>query len=186
VRYKDTAIFTVATAVALLGYGGVRQAQQSSIKLGYINSAKILEQTPGAKEAQDTFEREMATWKSQAQALSDSLQQLVSEYEKQQVMLSPEKRQERQQQIQQMRQEYSERLQDLQTKAQQRQQELVQPVYDKISAVLANIRDEQGYTMIFDADAAGGSLVAADTTLNLTDQVITRLKAMRDTAGGAN
>jgi Skp family chaperone for outer membrane proteins len=93
----------------------------------------------------------------------------------QQIMLSPDKRAERQQEITQRRVEYNQRLEDLQQAAARRQQELVQPVYDKISTILSQIRDEEDYTMIF--DAAAGALIAADTTLDITGHVIERIQA---------
>lgn len=173
----------VATAVAALGYKGIAQPQ-SEIKLAYIDSNAIIAQTPGAAEAQATFEREMARWRSEVQALADSLQQMVTAYEQQQIMLSPEKRQERQQAIQRKRLEYEQRTLDLQQVAQRRQQELVQPVYDQISQVLASVRDERGYTMIF--DAAAGGLIAADTTLDITPIVIERLQTEQAGGGDAN
>lgn len=187
-RYRETAVIAAATALTLLGYGEFTGSQEATPKLAYIRSQEVLEQAPGAREAQNVFEREMASWRSEVQALGDSLQQMIQQYEQQQVMLSPEKREERQQAIQQKRLEYNQRVSQLQEQAQQRQQELVQPVYEKISTVLESIRDEQNYTMIFDADAAGGGLIAADTTLDITAQVITRLQQLGSTSdqGGAN
>ncbi|MDP2576534.1 MAG: OmpH family outer membrane protein [Gemmatimonadota bacterium] len=173
-RYTVSTIAGVTMAVMmLLGYSYQAGTQETGPKLAYINSAQIIENTPGSIEAQATFEREMATWQTEVQVLADSLQQLLTQYEQQQVLLSPEKREERQQEILVKRQEYNRRVEGLQTAAQTRQAELVQPIYDKISAVLADIRDEQNYAMIF--DVAAGALIAADTTLDITSQVIDRL-----------
>ena len=173
-RYKLTALVG-AMALTLLGYKGIAEPQGAMPKLGYIDSTRILEQTPGAQEAQETFEREMARWQSEVQVLADSLQAMITAYEQQQIMLSPDMKQERQQEIMQKRLEYNQRLEDLQQAAARRQQELVQPVYDKISTILGQIRDEENYTMIF--DAAAGALIAADTTLDITAHVIERLLA---------
>lgn len=171
----------VATALAMLGYKGISEPQGSATKLAYINSNEIIAQTPGAAEAQQTFDREMARWRTEMQALEDSLQQMITTYEQQQIMLSPEKRQERQQEILQKRLEYEQRANDLQEVAQRRQAELVQPIYDRITLALTQIRDESDYTMIF--DAAAGALIAADTTLDITGVVIERLKQAEQTPG---
>ncbi len=58
----------------------------------------------------------------------------------------------------------------------------MEPIYERISVVLTRIREEQGYTMIF--DAAGGALIAADTTLDITATVIERLKASEGGSDG--
>jgi outer membrane protein len=182
VRYTAGAVL-VATTLAMLGYKGIGEPQGSEVRLAYIDSNEIIAQTPGAAEAQATFDREMARWKAEAQALADSLQQMISTYEQQQVMLSPEKRQERQQQILQKQLEYDKRLKDLEQVAQRRRAELIQPIFESITGALAQIRDEENFTMIF--DAAAGALIAADTTLDITDVVIERLKQQRGGQEGA-
>ncbi len=172
-----------ATMVALLGYNRADMPQGSETRLAYINSNDIIAQTPGASEAQVTFDREMARWRSEVQVLADSLQEMISTYEQQQVMLSPEARQQRQQEILQKRLEYEQRVNDLQQVAQRRQQELVAPIYERITKTLTEIRDELNYTMIF--DAAAGALIAADTALDITDLVVQRLKEQGVAPGGS-
>jgi len=174
VRNKVSAI-VVAAALAMVGYKGIAEPQATGPRLAYINSNEIIAQAPGAAEAQETFDKEMARWRTEVQALADTLQQMIQQYDQQQVMLSPEKRQERQQQIQQKRLQYQQRVSDLEQVAQRRQQELVEPIYEQITAALVEIRDQGDYTMIF--DAAAGALIAADTTLDITNQVVERLQA---------
>jgi outer membrane protein len=181
VQYKVSAI-VIATALAAFGYAGFNQPQGSEIKLAYINSNEIISQAPGAAEAQATFEREMAGWNAQVEAMGDSLQQMVTQYEQQQVMLSPEARTQRQQAINQKRMEFQQRTADLDQLAGARQQELVAPIYEAVSNVLITLRDEEQYTMIF--DAAAGALIAADTTLDITAQVLERLQAQAAQPGG--
>ncbi len=101
-QYRLAAIIG-ATALALLGYKGISEPQDAMPKLGYIDSTQIIEQTPGAGEAQATFDREMARWQSEVQVLADSLQQMIASYEQQQTMLSPQARQARQDQMLQKR-----------------------------------------------------------------------------------
>jgi outer membrane protein len=181
VQYKVSAI-VVATALAALGYAGFNGPQGSQIKLAYINSNEIISQAPGAAEAQATFEREMAGWNAQVEAMGDSLSQMVTQYEQQQVMLSPEARTQRQQEINQKRLEFQQRTADLENMAQSRQQELVAPIYEAVSNVLVTLREEEQYTMIF--DAAAGALIAADTALDITAQVLARLQTQSAEPGG--
>lgn len=182
-RYRVSALL-VAAAMALLGYGGLTAPQGGAVRLAYINSNVIIAQTPGASEAQATFEREMALWNSQVQALADSLQQMITAYEQQQIMLSPERRQERQAEIQQKRLEFEQRTADLEAVALRRRRELVEPIFERISNVLMQIQAEGQYTMIF--DAASEALVAADTTLDITAMVIERLRAQQAGGGGGS
>ncbi len=182
-QYKVSALL-VATTLAALGYAGSNRPQGPQVKLAYINSNEIIAQAPGAAEAQATFEREMARWRSQVTALADSLQEMIRQYEQQQVMLSPEARQQRQAEINQRRLEYQQRTANVEETAQRRQQELVAPIFESVSNVLAQVREEEQYTMIF--DAAAGALIAADTTLDITGLVIQRLQAQQGAEGGTS
>ena len=171
-RYSASAVL-VATVFAMLGYQGINQPQATDMRFAYVNSNVILEQAPGATEAQATFDREVARWQSEVQVLEDSLREMVSAYEQQQVMLSPEARTRRQQDIQQKNLEYQQRTADLQQVAERRRMELIQPITEMITATIREIRAEGSYTMIF--DSAAGALLAADTTLDITSQVIDRI-----------
>jgi len=107
---------------------------------------------------------------------------MVAQYQQQQVMLSPEARTQRQQEINQKRMDFQQRTAELEQAAQRRQQELLQPIYDSVRNVLETVRQEEQYTMIF--DVAAGALIAADTTLNITSQVLQRLLAQSPAPGG--
>jgi hypothetical protein len=49
---------------------------------------------------------------------------------------------------------------------------------DQVTQVLDQVRTAGGYTMIFDVGAQGSALVSADKTLDLTDMVLAKLKAL--------
>jgi outer membrane protein len=163
----------------MLGYKGMSEPQGSATKLAYIDSNVIIAQTPGSEEAQATFDREMARWQTEVQVLADSLQQMMAAYEQQQIMLSPEAKQERQQEILQKRMEYDQRVADLEQVAQRRQQELLEPIFARVGSAIEEIRSEHQYSMVFDKAA----LSAADTTLDITLVVIERLNQQGTTPG---
>lgn len=152
------------------------QAQAQTPKFGYINSQRIIAEAPGAQEARQTMEQRMTAARQELEALEDTLQTMVAEYEKQQVMLSPDARKQREDAIRQKQAAYQQRATQLEQQVAQRQQELVQPIMDRIESVLSELRKEGNYAFIF--DQAAGAIVAADPALDLTPQVLQRLKAM--------
>lgn len=166
--------------VALLVAGVLPARAQTPLKLGYINSQAILEQTPGAREASDQFDQEMQSLRAQLQPAADSLEQMISQYEAQSLTLSAEAKQRREQQIRERQQLLEQRAAQLDAQASQRRAELVQPIMDRISRVIEEIRVEGSYHIIF--DVAAGSIIAADSALDLTDEVVRRLQA--DAASG--
>ncbi len=160
-------------ALAFLLSAGAVEAQ--TLKIAYINSQEILMNAPGAEEAQQQFDEEMAGYQEEISQLETELQNLETALQQQQLTLSPEAKANREQQLQQKYQEYQQRTTQLQEMANQRRAALIQPVMDEITAVIEQIREEGAYSIIL--DAAAGSIVSADPSLDLTQQVITRLQA---------
>ncbi|MBI4540589.1 MAG: OmpH family outer membrane protein [Gemmatimonadetes bacterium] len=151
-------------------------APLSAQKIGYINSRTILEEAPGAKDARDQFEKEMTGVRGRLQQMEDSLRSMRQQFEQQQLTLTPQAKQQRQDQITQKFDEFQRRAEEMQNQMGRRQDELMQPIMARINQVIEQLRRESDYGMIF--DAVSGAFVAADPALDLTSEVIRRLKAM--------
>jgi outer membrane protein len=147
-------------------------------RIGYIDSQAILEEAPGAREAQQEFERDMQRYQEEIQRMGQELEQLIEQYQQQQRTLSPEARERRENEIRQREMTYQQRVEEMEMEASQRRQQLVEPILDRMSEAIEEIRTEGQYTMIF--DVASRAIIAADPELDLTNQVIRRL---RETAG---
>ncbi|MFN2397110.1 MAG: OmpH family outer membrane protein [Gemmatimonadaceae bacterium] len=150
-------------------------------RIVYIRSQEIIASAPGRAEAEAQFQREMTAYRQQIQRMGDSLNALVAEYNKQEVILSPAAKESRQKEVRAKEEQFQQRTQQLEQQAQQREAELVRPIMEQINRIIQTIRAEEGYAMVFDAGSASGVVVAADTSLDITAKVIARLK----TAGPA-
>lgn len=157
---------------------------QGTPKIGYINSQQVIEEAPGAQEVRQELEQDLSQYRAEVQQMGEELQQMMQQFEQQRMTLSEEARQSRQEEIAQQQQEYQQRIQQLEQQAVQRQQELVQPIMDRINAVIDEIRREGDYTIIF--DLAGQSILAADPGLDLTSEVIRRLRAQEQNASAGS
>lgn len=164
------------TAQATKAKPPTQQTTTVTGKIGYINSQQVMAQAPGAQEVRDSLNKAMAGFRQQLQPLQDSLQQLMNEYQQQQSVMTPQRRQQQEDLIRQKQQEYQQKQQDLQQQAQQKQQDLMKPITDRIQVVLDDIRQQQGFVIIFDASSSG--IITADPSLDLTQEVIKRLQAL--------
>jgi outer membrane protein len=163
------AVFAIAPAPA--------QAQ-GTLKFAYIDSRALLAQAPGRAEAEAQFQKEMASYQQQVQKMGDSLNTMMAAYTKAELTLSPSAKEARQKTIRDKEAAYQERVQGLQEQAQQRQGELMGPIMQLINTAISDVRAQDGYSFIFDVGAQGGVVVAADTTLNITEKVLARLKTI--------
>jgi len=166
-----------AVALGLLVFGAAAAAAQTPVKIGYIKSQTILANAPGRAAAETQFEKEMTTYRAQVQRMGDSLNTLIADYNKQEVSLSPQAKETRQKDIRTKEEEYQRRTQELQQQVRAREAELVRPIMEQINKVIDELRAEEGYSMIFDAENQAGVVVAADKNLDLTEKVLARLRA---------
>ncbi len=180
---------TFAAALVIAASAANAQAAAGP-KYGYINLPQVMQSAPGRAEAEAQFQKEMQGYQAQIQRMGDSLNVLIADYNKQEASLSPVAKDTKQKSIRAKEEEYQGRQQKLQQQVQAREAELVQPVINQVKKILDGIRAEGNYAMIFDT-AAGAQqgiafVVAADPSLDLTQQVITRLQASpKPTASGA-
>jgi outer membrane protein len=173
---------TPFAALALVFALAAGTAEAQTLKIGYINSQEILERAPGAREAQQAFERDMQGFTTEAQQLQDELTRMQQQLAQQELTLSPEAKRNRQQQIQDKAQQAQARMAEMDQIAARRRSELVQPVMDRITAVIEKLRDDGSYSLIL--DVAAGSIIAADPALDLTAEVLRRLDAPATPPGG--
>ena len=148
---------------------------QANLKIGYIDSRAILDQDPSARTAQEQFEASLATYQAEVQQMGEDLQLLITQYEQQQAMLSDEAKSNREEEIRLKQTQYQQRIAELEQQASVRQAELVEPVMERITAIIEEIREEGSYSMIFDVAAQG--IISADPVLDLTGEVVRRLQA---------
>ena len=163
--------------LGLLGaYPAVAQSPGPTLKIAFINSHQVMSQTPGYQAAESTFNRELQGFREEVQKLQRQLDSSVQAFDQQSIALSPAAKQAKQKELQQLQQRLEQRSGELQQKAQQREQELLQPIQARINAVIQGMRAEGNYAVIFDADAPGNNIIAADPSLDVTSKVLARLK----------
>lgn len=160
--------------VAGLGLALAPAAAESQ-KIGYVDSRRLFSEAPGAQEAQTLIRGEMARFDAQVQVLRDSLQAMVADYQRKSVLLSPDEKQRQEAALVQRQQALQQRAGQIEQQASARQDELMKPVMDRVQKAIDDIRVSGNYGIIF--DVASGAMVAADSTLDLTTQVIERLRA---------
>ena len=168
----------LATSLILVGMAGAQgsSAAATPSKIGYINSAVLLQQAPGRAEAEAQFDREVGVYRQQIQRMDDSLKTLMATFDRDAPKLDSVTREARRTSIGQREVEYQNRARGLDSTMQARQAELVKPIMQRVQTVIEAIRAEDGYAVILDVGAQVSVVVAADKKLDLTDRVLARLK----------
>jgi len=177
----------LATSLIFAGMAGAQASSApSSTKIGYINSALLLQQAPGRAEAEAQFDKEVGVYRQQIQRMDDSLRTLMTAFDREAPKLDSATREARRTSIGQREAEYQSRARGLDSTMQARQAQLVKPIMERVQSVIETIRAEDGYAFILDVGSQASVVVAADKRLDLTDRVLARLKSQGTTpASGA-
>lgn len=160
--------------VAALVMGAAPAAAQAGLKIGFVNSQRILAEAPGVQQVQQTLQRELPGLRAPLDSLESRLQTQQQQFQQQQGSMTQQAREARQTELQQAFAAYQQRVQQAQEQAQQRQETLVAPVMQQINTTIEALRREGGFTMIVDSSAGG--IVTVDPALDLTERVLQRLR----------
>lgn len=155
--------------------------EAQAARIGYVDSNAVLAEYAPAQEARQQLENARQDAEAELQLLQSGWQAAIEEFQQQAMSMTPEARQNREQELGGQQQALQQRTQELEIQFQQRQAELLQPVMDRVTAVIEELRVEGNYAMIL--DRASQVILAADPALELTQEVLTRLQA-QDTGGG--
>ena len=167
----------LALSLVLAATAAAQTQPAVATKIGYINSAQLLQQAPGRAEAEAQFDREVVVYRQQLQRMNDSLTTMMASFDRDAPRLDTAARGARAQAIRTRELEYQTRARGLDSTMQARQAQLVKPIMERVQGVIEAIRTEDGYAMILDVGAQASVVVAADKRLDLTERVLARLKS---------
>jgi outer membrane protein len=156
----------------------VSPASAADVRMGYIDSAKIFQQYKDAQEAQARFDRQVQGWRDEASEKEKVVTQLRAEVRDQSPILSGLRRQEKEEALQRAISEYEGFVQEIwgpQGKAAQENQRATGAVVTNIRNAVEKIASEKGLDLVL--DAAGGFIVYADRSLDLTADVVQELNS---------
>ena len=160
-------------------------ASSADLRIGYIDSARIFQEYKDAQEAQARFDRQTQGWRDEALEMERQVKQLRDEVREMSPILSSLKRQEKEDALQKAIADHERFIQSIwgpQGRAAQENERTTREVVDQIRAVVEKIAGEKSLDLVF--DSAGGFLIYADKSLDLTSEVVRQLNE-RSASGGA-
>jgi Skp family chaperone for outer membrane proteins len=150
-------------------------AQGSGI--AFVNTETILRGTPGYDAADSILAAERAAYQQEATGLQTQLDSAMTAFDQQQLVLSPQAREEKVTELRTLNDRVQARMEELQNQDMARQRELVAPLEVRIQQVIDGVRAERNLSMIFDSANPNSAIISADPLLDLTELVVSRLQA---------
>lgn len=154
-------------------------------KIVFVNTQALMEAAPGRAAAESLLSKEGQGYQVQLQKLQDSLNTMLSNYQKAEPTLSATAKDTRQKALQALETELQTKNQQFQQQFDARKNEVMAPITDLVKKVLDDIREEGGYAMILMNDPGQSIIVSADKNLDVTDRAVSRLRASKAPAAAA-
>ena len=165
-------------AVASLLIGALALPARAELSLVYVNSEVLMQQYKAYESVIETFNRDIRGWEEEIERKKRDLIGIEEELKSQGLMLSDEKRAEKEMNYQRQANEYEQYVQSIWGPAglaEQRNEELQRPLINKIQSVLVQMATDEGYDFVF--DAADNNILFADPKRDITQDVVDKLNA---------
>ncbi|MDZ7262001.1 MAG: OmpH family outer membrane protein [candidate division KSB1 bacterium] len=183
-KRKNFYLTVIVTCLVFLALS-IAPVWAQKMKIGYINSQKILATYKEAQDAQKKLDEINSQWQEEARGMQKELQELQDQLEAQSLLLSEEKKAEKTQQLQEKYikfQQFTQQKWDPQQgEILKKQDELMGPIIEKINKAIKKVGQEEEFDYIFDVIAAN-IVYASESQPDLTDKVLAELEK---TAGAA-
>ena len=148
---------------------------QNAIKIGHVNIQEIVQNHPLADSLRKVLEAETKDMEDLYNEMLREHDSKLQVYEKEKAGYSEFVRNSKEKELGEMAQKIQNYNQSAQQQLQLRNMELLQPVYDQINTVIAEIAANSSFSYILDI-GSGAVAYVAPTSENITPQVLNRLK----------
>jgi outer membrane protein len=156
-------------AAVCLGFSAGTQAQE--LKIGYVNSERVLREANPAKAAQAKLEAEFGKRERELQELAQRLKAAADKLERDSPTLSPTEQQRRQRELVEQDRDLQRKRREFQEDLNQRRNEELAAVVERANRVIKQIFDSEKYDVILQ------EVVFASSRVDITDKVIRGLNA---------
>lgn len=166
---KSSFVRAMVAAALLVGAAGFAQSQE--LKIGYVNSEKVLREAAPAKAAQSRLEAEFGKREKDLNDLANRLKTAGEKLDKEAPTLSESERNRRQRDLVEQDRDFQRKRRELQEDLTQRKNEELASVVERANKVIRQIAEQEKYDLIIQ------EAVHWSARADITDKVIKALNA---------
>lgn len=162
---KIIAIFLFSLTTMLLG-SGMAHAQ---LKIGYVNTQRILVDAPQAAKAKQKIEKEFERRSQELQRLATQLQNLQDSVEKNAVTMSEAQRRNKEREFTELSREFQRRQREYREDLNLRQNEEMAAIFERLTNAINLVAEREKFDLILQ------EAVYFSSRIDITDRVIRAL-----------
>ena len=157
------------------------------VNIGYVNSDRIMQEFEEAREAQKKLDLEARQLEDRYMDMTSQLDSLQRVFQQQQFVMSGERRQQKQQEIQNLQQRIQQfQMENVGPQGQiyAKQEQILGPVLQKINAAIKKVAKDGNYDYVL--DSVSGNILYAEEKHNITADVLYELRRGVSNSSGSN
>lgn len=143
---------------------------QTSVKLGYVDLQKILDESAEGKRVKDEISREFEGKKKELEKMQADLNNLKEDYKKSYNLLKPEARKEKEDLIESKEKELKRAVSDFREDIKKKEQSFSDQIIKEIVEIVKKLGEKQGYTLILEKNFS--SIIYGAQNADLTNIVL--------------
>lgn len=144
-------------------------ASAADIKIGFVNSQRILNDAPQATRAKKKIEKEFEKRDQDLQKTARQLQALQENLDKNSVTMAESERRNKEREFNDLNREFQRKQREFREDLNLRQNDEMKAIFDLVNKVIKNIAESEKYDIIFQ------EAVYANPRIDITDRVIKAL-----------
>lgn len=148
---------------------------QSGLKVGYINSAVLLQSMPEKINADSAISKYARSFQDQIDIMMKEYQTKGQNYQSSEKTMTEAMKEVKMKEIQDLQNRIETTQQSAQEKVQAKKQDLYSPVLEKADKAIKAVAKEKNYDFIFDAASQGGAIVYSKEEFDITSLVKAKL-----------
>lgn len=157
-------------AVALVLSLGSTAWAGESVKIGYVDLQRALNECEGGKKAKEEFRKEVDKYQAGLKKQKDELESMKEQLEKKGPVMKEEERRNLQTQLEKKAREFERSYKDSQEELQRKDNELTGEILKGLHRVVQELGKQEDYTLILENSSSAVLFVAPDA--ELTDEVV--------------
>ncbi len=176
-RVKSLTLTVSVGALVWLALAGVGQGQ--GLKIGFVKDDRIYQEYDAFRKAQEQWEIERKAWDEEALAKQEELMELQTEYDKQKLILSEDKKREREAAInakQDALDAFTKQVFGPDGTAERKYKDLLDPLIENIQGAIEAVAIEENYDVIFTLQGIG----YIKDSYDVTDKVLRYLEEIEE------
>jgi len=139
---------------SFLGFVTATQAQQlPSLRIGYTDHEVLISNMPQTRVIQEELQAELESGQRILQSMQEDLAGKVDRYQKQQALLSEERRQERQEELISLEEDLRGKAAELEQDLVQREVDLMGPIFQQVDTAIQTVAAEKRLDLVLRTQA---------------------------------